>query len=332
MPPSDKDRSDEPQAESEPGELGRIRFFDGWSEDELQQFVRLARRATFAAGEPLIVEGEPGVSFVILISGEAEVTSGRRLVSRLGPGDHAGELSLIDGSPTSANVIALSPVEAFVVNESDFQDLLRTVPSLDRRILVTLTRLSRGPERSLREKAPQTQEEVLAQLQELREEALHAGSATAVAKQHERGKFTARERVEKLIDPGSFQELDTFVRHRTTDFEMQKNRPWGDAVVTGHGTIDGRQVCVFARTSRCSAGRWARRWPRRWARSWIWRPRIGCPVIGINDSAGARIQEGVESLGAYGEVFVRNVDVARRDPADLGSWARAPAARSIRPP
>jgi propionyl-CoA carboxylase beta chain len=94
----------------------------------------------------------------------------------------------------------------------------------------------------MRDKAPESYEEKLAQLQELREEAVHAGSSAAVEKQHAKGKYTARERIEKLLDPGSFQELDTFVRHRTSEFDMQKNRPWGDAVVTGHGTIEGRRV------------------------------------------------------------------------------------------
>src|SRR5207245_421333 len=95
------------------------------------------------------------------------------------------------------------------------------------------------------QKAPETYEEKLAQLNELRENALHP-APEAEEKQHARGKYTARERVAKLLDDGSFQELDTFVRHRTYDFDMQKNRPWGDAVVTGHGTIDGRRVCVFS--------------------------------------------------------------------------------------
>src|SRR5690242_13863358 len=92
----------------------------------------------------------------------------------------------------------------------------------------------------MRETAPETYEEKLAQLQEIRYEAVHAGSESAVEKQHAKGKYTARERVEKLLDPGSFQELDTFVRHRTSEFEMMKNRPYGDAVVIGHGTIEGR--------------------------------------------------------------------------------------------
>ena len=92
---------------------------------------------------------------------------------------------------------------------------------------------------------PETYEQRLAVLHELREAAMHS-SPEAEAKQHAKGKYTARERIEKLLDPGSFQELDTYVRHRTHEFDMQKNRPWGDAVVTGHGTIDGRRVCVFS--------------------------------------------------------------------------------------
>src|SRR6201986_931578 len=98
----------------------------------------------------------------------------------------------------------------------------------------------------MRERNPETHEEKLASLRELREAALHSASDAAVEKQKAKGKFTARERIEKLLDPGSFEELDTFVRHRTYDFEMQKKRPWGDAVVTGHGTIDGRTVFVFS--------------------------------------------------------------------------------------
>src|SRR6187397_562282 len=93
--------------------------------------------------------------------------------------------------------------------------------------------------RRMREKSPETYEEKLAHLQELREQAIHT-NPQAEEKQHERGKLTARERIEKLLDPGSFEELDTFVRHRTYEFEMQKRRPYGDAVVTGWGTIDGR--------------------------------------------------------------------------------------------
>src|SRR6201985_2224838 len=159
----------------------------------------------------------------------------------------------------------------------------------------------------MRAKPPETYEEKLAQLEELRQEAIHAGSDAAVAKQHERGKLTARERIDKLRDPGSFQELDTFVRHRTHDFDMQKNRPYGDAVVTGHGTIDGRRVCVFSQDFTVVGGSLGEVMGEKMCKVMDLAAKIGCPVIGINDSGGARIQEGVVSLGAYGDVFVRNV-------------------------
>ncbi len=146
----------------------------------------------------------------------------------------------------------------------------------------------------------------LALLGQMREQAMHS-SPEAEAKQHERGKYTARERIEKLLDEGSFQELDTFMRHRTFDFEMQKNRPWGDAVVTGHGTIDGRRVCVFSQDFTVFGGSLGEVMAEKMCKVMDLAAKIGCPVIGINDSGGARIQEGVVSLGAYGDVFVRNV-------------------------
>ena len=159
----------------------------------------------------------------------------------------------------------------------------------------------------MREKAPETFAEKLAQLSELRYEAIHAGSEAAVEKQHARGKLTARERLERLLDPGSFQELDVFVRHRTTDFEMQRNRPYGDAVVTGHGTIDGRRVCVFSQDFTVFGGSLGEVMAEKICKVMDLAVKIGCPVIGINDSGGARIQEGVVSLGGYAEVFWRNV-------------------------
>jgi propionyl-CoA carboxylase beta chain len=157
-----------------------------------------------------------------------------------------------------------------------------------------------------RQAPPETFEEKLAQLQQLREAAAHS-SPEAEEKQHARGKYTARERIEKLLDPGSFQELDTFVRHRTTDFDMQKNRPWGDAVVTGHGTIEGRRVCVFSQDFTVFGGSLGEVMAAKMCKVMDLAAKIGCPVIGINDSGGARIQEGVVSLGAYGDVFTRNV-------------------------
>ncbi|MEA2364611.1 MAG: propionyl-CoA carboxylase beta chain, partial [Thermoleophilaceae bacterium] len=158
----------------------------------------------------------------------------------------------------------------------------------------------------MRQKSPETYEEKLAQLQELRQQAVHT-NPQAEEKQHARGKLTARERIEKLLDPGSFEELDTFVRHRTSDFGMLDNRPWGDAVVTGHGTIDGRTVAVFSQDFTVFGGSLGEVMGEKMVKVMDLAARIGCPIIGINDSGGARIQEGVVSLGAYGDVFVRNV-------------------------
>ena len=158
----------------------------------------------------------------------------------------------------------------------------------------------------MRQKAAETYDEKLAQLTELREQAAHS-SPQAEEKQHAKGKLTARERVEKLLDEGSFQELDTFVRHRTVEFGMEKNKPWGDAVVTGHGTIEGRPVCVFSQDFTVFGGSLGEVMAEKMVKIMDLAARIGCPVIGINDSGGARIQEGVVSLGAYGDVFVRNV-------------------------
>ena len=159
----------------------------------------------------------------------------------------------------------------------------------------------------MRQKAPETFAERLAQLEELRAAVVDHASEKAVEKQHAKGKYTARERIEKLLDPGSFQELDTYVRHRTVDFEMQKNRPWGDAVVTGHGTIDGRRVAVFSQDFTVFGGSLGEVMAEKMCKIMDLAAKIGCPVIGINDSGGARIQEGVVSLGAYGDVFLRNV-------------------------
>ena len=159
----------------------------------------------------------------------------------------------------------------------------------------------------MRQKFPETHEEKLANLRELRDQAHHSASEEAVAKQHDKGKLTARERVDKLLDPGSFEELDTFVRHRTYDFDMQKRRPLGDAVVTGWGTIDGRPVAVFSQDFTVFGGSLGEVMGEKMCKVMDLAAKIGCPVIGLNDSGGARIQEGVVSLGAYGDVFVRNV-------------------------
>ncbi len=160
-----------------------------------------------------------------------------------------------------------------------------------------------------RERPPQSLEKQLVQLNELRESASHDSPETA-AKQHDRGKYTARERVEKLLDPGSFNELDTFMRHRTHEFEMQKKRPPGDAVLCGHGTIDGRRVCVFSQDFTVFGGSLGEVMSEKICKVMELAAKIGCPVIGIDDSGGARIQEGVVSLAGYGEVFNRNVNAS----------------------
>jgi propionyl-CoA carboxylase beta chain len=147
----------------------------------------------------------------------------------------------------------------------------------------------------------------IADLRRRIDEAVNAGSARAVAKQHARGKKTARERIELLLDPGSFVELDEFARHRSTNFGLEKNRPYGDGVVTGYGTIDGRQVCVFAQDFTVFGGSLGEVFGEKIVKVMDLAMKLGCPVIGINDSGGARIQEGVVSLGLYGEIFFRNV-------------------------
>jgi propionyl-CoA carboxylase beta chain len=139
------------------------------------------------------------------------------------------------------------------------------------------------------------------------EEAVHAGSARAVEKQHAKGKKTARERVEELLDEGSFIELDELARHRSTAFGMEQNRPYGDGVVTGYGTIEGRQVCVFAQDFTVFGGSLGQVFGEKIVKVMDLAMKTGCPIIGINDSGGARIQEGVVSLGLYGEIFRRNV-------------------------
>src|SRR3954467_874180 len=159
----------------------------------------------------------------------------------------------------------------------------------------------------MRQKAPETFAGRLAQLEELRKAVVDHASENAVEKQHAKGKFTARERIEKLLDPGTFEELDTFVRHRTYDFDMQKNRPWGDAVVTGYGQIDGRTVFVFSQDFTVFGGSLGEVMAEKMVKVMDMAAKVGAPVIGINDSGGARIQEGVVSLGGYGDVFVRNV-------------------------
>ncbi|MXG89531.1 acyl-CoA carboxylase subunit beta [Nocardioides flavescens] len=147
----------------------------------------------------------------------------------------------------------------------------------------------------------------LADLDRRLDEAVHAGSAKAVEKQHAKGRKTARERIEMLFDEGSFVELDELARHRSTAFGLEKNRPYGDGVVTGYGTVDGRQVCVFSQDFTVFGGSLGEVYGEKITKVMDLAIRTGCPIIGINEGAGARIQEGVVSLGLYGEIFRRNV-------------------------
>lgn len=147
----------------------------------------------------------------------------------------------------------------------------------------------------------------LADLDRRLDEAVHAGSAKAVEKQHAKGRKTARERIEILFDEGSFVELDELARHRSTAFGLEKKRPYGDGVVTGYGTIDGRQVCVFSQDFTVFGGSLGEVYGEKITKVMDLAIKTGCPIIGINEGAGARIQEGVVSLGLYGEIFRRNV-------------------------
>ncbi len=150
-------------------------------------------------------------------------------------------------------------------------------------------------------------EEKRARLRALREEARNAGTEAAVERQHARGKGTARERIDMLLDPGSFTEVDMFTRHRAHGFGLEDNRPWGDGVVTGHGTIDGRKVVVFSQDFTVFGGSLGEVFAEKIVKVMELALKMGCPVIGINDSGGARIQEGVVSLGGYADIFFRNV-------------------------
>jgi propionyl-CoA carboxylase beta chain len=147
----------------------------------------------------------------------------------------------------------------------------------------------------------------LADLYRRNDEAVHAGSARAVEKQHAKGKKTARERIDMLLDPGSFVELDELARHRSTNFGLDRNRPYGDGVVTGYGTIDGRPVCVFSQDVTVFGGALGEVYGEKIVKVMDLAIKTGRPIIGINEGGGARIQEGVVSLGLYGEIFTRNV-------------------------
>ncbi len=149
--------------------------------------------------------------------------------------------------------------------------------------------------------------EVLEKLEAARRTARSGGGEKRIAAQHARGKLSARERIELLLDPGSFEEVDMFVEHRCTEFGMDRQRVPGDGVVTGQGTINGRLVFVFSQDFTVFGGSLSEAHAEKICKIMDRAMRVGAPVIGINDSGGARIQEGVASLAGYAEVFQRNV-------------------------
>ncbi|WP_353651539.1 acyl-CoA carboxylase subunit beta [Nakamurella sp. A5-74] len=155
--------------------------------------------------------------------------------------------------------------------------------------------------------APHTTAGKLADLERRISEAVHAGSEAAVERQHAKGKHTARERIDMLLDPGSFVEFDAFARHRSTSFGLETRRPYGDGVVTGYGTVDGRDVCVFSQDVTVFGGSLGEVYGEKIVKILDFALKTGRPVIGINEGGGARIQEGVVSLGLYAEIFKRNV-------------------------
>ncbi len=158
--------------------------------------------------------------------------------------------------------------------------------------------------------APHPIEERLEALDELRQQALHAGSERSVARQHERGKLTARERLDILLDPDSFVELDMLARHRAHGFGIEETRPLTDGVVTGWGTIDGRKVFVFSQDFTVFGGALGEVFAEKIHKVMDLAASVGAPMIGLNDGAGARIQEGVVSLDSYGGIFHRNVEAS----------------------
>jgi propionyl-CoA carboxylase beta chain len=150
-------------------------------------------------------------------------------------------------------------------------------------------------------------QEMLRRLEEMRAGARAGGGAARVAAQHGKGKLTARERLELLLDPGSFEEWDMFVEHRSSDFGMESQKVPGDGVVTGYGTVNGRLVFCFSQDFTVFGGSLSEAHAEKICKVMDQAMKVGAPVIGLNDSGGARIQEGVASLGGYAEVFQRNV-------------------------
>ncbi len=152
-----------------------------------------------------------------------------------------------------------------------------------------------------------TADDLNKQLKEMRKKATEGGGQSRIDAQHAKGKLTARERISQLLDDGSFQEIEPFMQHRHRDFDLDKDKPYGDGVVAGFGKIDGRRVCVYAQDFTVLGGSFGEVAGKKISKVMDLAMSAGVPVIGINDGGGARIQEGIFSLEAYGEVFYRNV-------------------------
>ncbi|MBT3750644.1 MAG: acyl-CoA carboxylase subunit beta, partial [Bacteroidetes bacterium] len=150
-------------------------------------------------------------------------------------------------------------------------------------------------------------QEKIKQLIDKREESKLGGGIKRIDAQHKRGKYTARERIDMLLDEGSFEEFDMFVSHRCNNFGMEQTKFLGDGVVTGHGTIDGRVVYVFSQDFTVFGGSLSETFANKICKVMDQAMKVGAPIIGINDSGGARIQEGVNSLAGYAEIFQRNI-------------------------
>src|SRR3954463_5064952 len=154
---------------------------------------------------------------------------------------------------------------------------------------------------------PKSSAAKLAELRRRTDEAIHAGSERAVEKQHAKGKMTARERIVAFLDPDSFVETDALVRHRALGFGIEKAHPYGDGVITGYGTVDGRPICIFSQDFTVFGGSLGEVYGEKIVKVMDLALKTGCPVVGINEGSGARIQEGIMGLALYGDIFYRNV-------------------------
>ncbi len=150
-------------------------------------------------------------------------------------------------------------------------------------------------------------ERKLLELANKKETGRMGGGEKRIIKQHQKGKYTARERIEKILDKGSFEEFDLFVTHRCTDFNMDKNQPLTDGVITGYGTINGKLVFIFSQDFTIFGGSLSKTYSEKIIKIMDMAAKVGAPVIGLNDSGGARIQEGVDSLAGYADIFLKNV-------------------------